>query len=501
MQLFHITFEFGPSELNLFKLISEELYYVWKETYETVKEVQEPIEGLFLITEDGENVKDLCLKLFKFSPETTDVQICEKVGITRNAVVICHLGKSFWKEEIPLDALQSLIKDVEKSMLFFLVESEVDIERKIKLVKRESFSFASHVLDANSEKSIIYEKCYAGLEKDLADCICALKMKTNTRQLSGFLRQIEKLQERLLTRKSRDSSNLTKECIRNIKDAKKHGVVGYRLCGKTLLIFERQQPLNDQSRRSITSHFQGDVKFLQLKRAFTPQCAIRCGGEIINKRIEKRGSLGMFGQITNSMNQDDSFSSIIAIASGHLYNEGDLAEVQQHGEDKSIGLCIWPNGDTLGNGRLHDISVIKIYKSVLPLLSKTVEELNENVYVYGQPLSTLADRLVFKFGAATAKTKGYVKKVSDFEVFDGDVMVISPRIGFEKFSNKGDSGSVVLTRIENRLYAVGIVFGGDLDLSIAECLSAKKETIAASLKNALNRFTRSTKRSITFDKI
>lgn len=274
--------------------------------------------------------------------------------------------------------------------------------------------------------------------------------------------------------------------------------MGYRVCGETLHVYEKDRTLDIQTRKSIEMQFDGEVKFHSLDKVLTSHCAIRCGGEILNERIGVRGSLGMFGELCQG-------SDVVAITSGHLYRDGDIAKFQHPDTLKTIGRCIWPNGEVYENDRsidnVHDISVITIERSALASLIRTIDILNEQVFVYDEPLSTLADRKVFKYGATTSETKGYVKKVSDFEMFGGHVMVILPSSAFDQFSDKGDSGSIVLTRVEDRLYAVGVVYGGELELLNAECLSAKKETIAASLKIALDRFTTKTGRSIKFDKM
>ncbi|XP_062600818.1 uncharacterized protein LOC134262441 [Saccostrea cucullata] len=392
-------------------------------------------------------------------------------------------------------------------MLFFIVDSHFDIEKKIKLVVRKAQCHASHVLRVNGDKSIIYEKCYLKLEKTIDNITSSLKAKTATRQISGFVKQIEELEEKLFARKSRVHSKLTQECVKKIKAGRKYGVVGYRLCDGTLYIFSSNQNPNLKNKlvKAIGMHFQGKIEFQLIKEALNPQCQIKCGGEIVNGEKKIQGSLGMFGEISSQQNHDDTFSNVVAITSGHLFKEGDVAKFQHLQVLKTMGCCIWPNECLYERGRsvdnVHDISVISIKRSVLSLLLKTIEDLNESIHVYDQPLATLSDRFVFKYGAATAKTEGFVEKVSDFEVFGGDVMVILPDRAFEQFSDRGDSGSIVLTRVEEDLYAVGIVYGGELTLRNAECLNAKKETIAASLHIALDRFTTKTRKFITFDKI
>ncbi|XP_061177567.1 uncharacterized protein LOC133186331 [Saccostrea echinata] len=504
---FYVTFEYGAAELNLYKRISSELQYIWRKEFEALKAVPEPKDGIYFITDDRENVKKLCLEFFQFSTKTTHCKQCEEQSIDKESVFVCYLGDSFWEDKISFDSLNSLVKDIDRSLLFFIVDSHFDIEKKVKLVVRKAQCHASHVLRVNAEKSIIYEKCYFKLEKTIDNSLSLLKAKPTTRQVSGFVKQLEELKEKLFARKFRVRSKLTKECVKKIRAGRKYGVVGYRLCDGTLHIFySNQNPnLRNKLQKAIETHFQGEIEFQLLKEALNPQCVIKCGGEIVNEEKKIQGSLGMFGEISSTQNLDDTLSNVVAITSGHLFKEGDIAKVQHLQVLKTIGRCIWPNENVYEMGRsvdnVHDVSIISVHKSVLGLLLKTIEGLNESIHVYEQPLSTLTDRMVFKYGATTSKTEGFVQKVSDFELFGGEVMVILPHIAFEQFSDKGDSGSIILTRVGDNLYAVGIIYGGELMLLNAECFSAKKETIAASLRVALDRFNKATTKSITFDKI
>ncbi|XP_062600317.1 uncharacterized protein LOC134261952 [Saccostrea cucullata] len=373
------------------------------------------------------------------------------------------------------------------------------------MIVSKTHCHASHVLRVNGDKSIIYDKCYLKLEKTIHNITFFLKAKPTTRQISGFVKQLEERKEKLLARKCLVHSKLSKKCVKKIKAVRKYGVVGYRLCDGILHIFSCNQNSSHKNKlkKAIGMHFEGKIEVQAIKESLNPQCLIKCGGEIINEEKKIQGSLGMFGEISSQQNHVESFSNVVAITSGHLFKEGDLAKVQ-HLEQR-IGRCIWPNENMYEMGRsvdnVHDVSVISIHNSVLGLSLKTIEGLNEKVLVYGQPLSTLTDRMVFKYGATTSKTEGFVQKVSDFELFDGEVMVILPHVAFERFSNKGDSGSIVLTRVGDSLYAVGIIYGGEFRLLNAECFSAKNETIAASLRVALGRFTKATKKYITFDTI
>lgn len=69
------------------------------------------------------------------------------------------------------------------------------------------------------------------------------------------------------------------------------------------------------------------------------------------------------------------------------------------------------------------------------------------------------------------------------------------------FSDKGDSGAIVLTKIKGEYYAVGMIFGGGTVSYLAECSSVQRESIAIFLKPALDDLRMKGGVHIEFDKI
>ncbi|MES1923619.1 hypothetical protein MHBO_005224 [Bonamia ostreae] len=119
--------------------------------------------------------------------------------------------------QMSFQSLKLMLKDVRKSMLFFLVNCDFDIEKRIQMVNRMAFCRPSHLVRASHDKGILYEKCYSNLENRIVEFLLILKRKTNTRRVHGFITQVDNLLGKLRRRKSHEPSKLTKKCLKNIK--------------------------------------------------------------------------------------------------------------------------------------------------------------------------------------------------------------------------------------------------------------------------------------------
>lgn len=76
-----------------------------------------------------------------------------------------------------------------------------------------------------------------------------------------------------------------------------------------------------------------------------------------------------------------------------------------------------------------------------------------------------------------------------------------PKKSQKSFSEEGDSGAVVLTKFKGEYHAIGMIFGGNLKLENADCISVKNESIAVPLKYAVNRFQSERNLSIQLNRI
>lgn len=248
----------------------------------------------------------------------------------------------------------------------------------------------------------------------------------------------------------------------------------------------------EEIKKSIKETFKGAVHYRSIRDSLSPHRALNCGGTFRNSRNGHGGTLGIFGELMREEQGASKQTKIaVALSSGHVISADTPAFVSTIGE---IGECIWPL-DSSNN--IHDVSVIKIDQTRIDDL---ILILNQQILVGEISKEDLKDRYVFKFGATTGKTTGYIGVIDDFQMFGEEVMTILSRSECSsKFSDKGDSGAIVLTKVGGRLYGIGVVYGGGLKLP--DCKNIREETIAVFLKRALDRFTDKTQQIIEFDKI
>lgn len=282
---------------------------------------------------------------------------------------------------------------------------------------------------------------------------------------------------------------------------KEFGFVGHMVCGRVLYIFEDKRMTEDapkviEIKKSIQDAFKGDVHYRSIRDVLSPHCASICGGPLQNSKTNNAGTLGILGKLLRIGTDGSHQAKVnVALSSGHVISAGTSALVSTLGE---IGVCIWPASSSQN---IHDVSIIEIdQERVGHLLHKFL--LNEKISVEDIPKERLGYQPVIKYGARTGKTVGYVNVVDTFQMFGNDVMSILPKKSEcpnGLFSDKGDSGAIVLTRLGGKLHGLGVIYGGEL--SLPECKSIHKDTIAVFLKRALDRFTDATQGTIILDKI
>lgn len=246
----------------------------------------------------------------------------------------------------------------------------------------------------------------------------------------------------------------------------------------------------EQIEKSVKESFRGSVHFRSFHDVFKQHCAIQCGDYLQNKRNGFMGTIGMFGRLENIVEHHS--MQTVAISSAHVISAGTVASLPG---GERFGECIWP--DDMEN--IHDVSVIKIDSSCLNILQTSI--LNERIQIEEISKEYLNDRKVFKYGAATQRTEGFIEKVDDFEIYGRDVLVIVPEDSESLFSASGDSGAIVLTRFNGQNYGIGMIFGGEFNIQNSENKSIQNETIVIFLKNALDRFVNDRRMAIQFDRI
>lgn len=263
-----------------------------------------------------------------------------------------------------------------------------------------------------------------------------------------------------------------------------------------MYVFEDEKLSNEkglklQIEKKIEDAFNGPVHFLSLNSFLTPHCVVRCGDLIQNDTSGIMGTIGMFGEISDTINRNT--THVVAQTSPHVIWAGNVATLPS---GERIGECIWPERSPRN---IYDISIIKIDSSMLHLLQRTI--FDENVIISDFSREIHEYRKVFKYGASTKLTFGTIEKIDNFRIFDRDVLLIIPKKSEKSFSEEGDSGAVVLTKFERKYHAIGMILGGNLKLENADCFSVKNESIAVPLKYAVNRFQFERNLSIQFNRI
>lgn len=244
----------------------------------------------------------------------------------------------------------------------------------------------------------------------------------------------------------------------------------------------------------IKDSFKGKVKITPLSKILKPHCAIKCGGYITNDISNKSGTLGVFGKMRDFVHNNQ--EKTVALSSPNLFIEGDFASLPN---GDNIGVCVWPVKPEPPVENICDVSIIEIDSSRINTLERTI--FKKQIIVEEIPYNDLDYRLVFKYGAKTQTTYGWITKISNFQLFENEVLVILPKSPAISFSEEGDSGAIVVTKIKGNHLGVGMVYGSDFDVENTSNNNAKNATIGIFLKNALDRFTARRSMSIQFDEI
>lgn len=168
------------------------------------------------------------------------------------------------------------------------------------------------------------------------------------------------------------------------------------------------------------------------------------------------------------------------ISSPHVISSGQIAYVSD--ATIALGNCIWPPPAKDYRVNVEDMSVICLESLNIEIGRK----IKESVTLFDGNRNSLARRKVYKFGAATSRTTGFIR-YPEFEMIMGhpiNVFVIEPDNDSSRFSKEGDSGAIVLTKFGEKVVALSMIFGGDVNF---EGL-AKNSSVAVDLNKAVNRF-------------
>nr|XP_022309104.1 uncharacterized protein LOC111114878 [Crassostrea virginica] len=498
-----VDFEFGPPVLNLYQYVAEESHLLWSEARELflLSSSSEPKKGLFLFHDNETDLRELCWEHFEFDPHSTSFS-AEEGHLDSHTEVVCVfvVGELFWKnsQANALLEIENQTRFLNKSHVFFITDTDEAKDQAVKFTKKTKCCYLTHVFQVASDKTPLYDAMYEILQRQLDNFLSDLHSRASTGLVRDLTPKLEPFLEKLRSRKKRHQSSLTKQCVSKIKSGKELGIVGHRLCGNVLYVYEDNKMSTDPQkkadlRKCIEENFNGVVCYKSISDVFSPHCALRWGGPLGNGITGRMGTLGIFGTLRDTIEgPSQSENNIIALSSGHLIHENVAAFLSVNDR---IGMCIWPANSS---DNILDVSVVKLDQNVIDRIQTVI--LNEKITVGDIPKSHLLDQPVFKYGATTGRTDGRINIVDDFQLFDEDVMTILPRRPqSNEFSTNGDSGAIVLTRYRGKLHGVGVIYGGCLTLP--NCQNIREETIAVFLRRAMDRFTNATQQTIELDRI
>lgn len=271
-------------------------------------------------------------------------------------------------------------------------------------------------------------------------------------------------------------------CVLPLCRLKERGLLGYTTENNSLILCVKSSsnPLSkDRVPKFIKDEFKS-IKINEMEQLFTFHCGITAGQKLCYER-GNAGSYGTLGMI-GSFNSTEENETICCISSPHVISEGQVAYFMD--ATRELGSCIWPPPAPEDHVNVQDISVIPLKANVQ--LGRT---LLDNVSIFNETdRSKLEKRKVFKYGAKSDETKGFVCKTNlgiPTESPEIKAFLIEPLDKNDSmFSKPGDSGAVVLTKFGSRFFAFSMILGGDVNIAGV----AKNCSIAVELKYAIEQF-------------
>lgn len=188
------------------------------------------------------------------------------------------------------------------------------------------------------------------------------------------------------------------------------------------------------------------------------------------------GTIGMFCDVYDRVKES---RERCCISSAHVISSDQTAYViNGHTE---LGLCVWPPRPRDNCVNVQDVSVVRIRRNCDFQIDTKI-----SVALFDKDISVLNKRKVFKFGASTKRTTGYVSNTNFVLVMGSEIKVflIEPEDDESRFSVPGDSGAVVLTKFGEDIEAFSLIFGGVNDIPGLPGNNA----IAVDLTKAINNF-------------
>lgn len=264
----------------------------------------------------------------------------------------------------------------------------------------------------------------------------------------------------------------------------------------SLILCVRSSPSSlskDMIPKNIKDEFKS-IKINEMEQLFTIEYGITSGQKLHPKKdnANSYGTLGMIGSFHPTTGGN---STRCCISSAHVISANKTAFLRD--ATVLLGTCIWPPPASDYHINVQDISVIPL-ESNIQICRRQLEDVKLFEEIERHKLDK---RKVFKFGATTGRTLGYVCKTDFYLEIDDPptkVFLIEP---FDKsdeesrFSKPGDSGAIVLTKFGQQVQAFSMIFGGEVNIEGV----ASNNSIAVELKHAVSRFEKASKNVLELD--
>ncbi|XP_062598269.1 uncharacterized protein LOC134259692 [Saccostrea cucullata] len=450
-----VTFEFGPKELTAHKRVAEEIQLIYKLTGR--KNVAD--DSVLVIHHTEKELDEICMALFESAPNVIEVEELKNFDKESHSksIIICSVGK------YPINGeYLRFLQDFKSAENHFLYTSEKEHVREEQKVLDIISAFGGsvkkgHILHANSDKHDLFRSYCNSVENDLAELYHTIECRIGNNDANVInmvamnIAKIASLQK-ILKCDNDEEKPFSNDCLDILKRTKEVGVFGYIVNQDTLLIL-----INETGSRSEDfSHSLRKIRKLLIgMKVKVIRITIQSlkSGSVIYTYNGLMGTLGMFVNINEKGKMVQA-----CISSGHLLKKDDIAYFDNDGERVKLGHCIWP--ETYYNDRVSSISVIKLTDYAETLIKRQVYE---PVELFHGSLMDLQHRKVFKYGAQSGLTYGYIQNEINTELFGYKRMIlVQPQ--FQRFSVPGDSGAIVLTKMNEKNVALGSVYGGELNI-------------------------------------
>ncbi|XP_061180733.1 uncharacterized protein LOC133189364 [Saccostrea echinata] len=440
---FKVSFEFVPRELAAHKRASEEIHSL------LLGEKDLPDDSVVFVHNSKSEIEDICLELFDSEPKILEqypFTNLEEVANKGQVIIFCYGEEA--KNEISY-LIQSERNTVSEKVFFLILETKfIDWEfRKNAILKSlGNVIDGRNILHSQTNKVHLYETFCCHLDDQIRQLQKRFETSGSEHDLK-LAKGVRHIYEKVLKPNANISSALETECKHLIE--RSDFLTAYMI--RKNIVWVIGDTLQKKNEKPWPASFEERIRNENMEIKFgeiRPQGL--CVGSKLFRQEDMRifGSIGMFGTYKHEKDTQ------VCVSSAHILRKEDTGYIEHEGKIRELGNCIWPMSSVVSV--LDEMSVIALDDS---LQFSAEKHLHESVKLFEGSPSELLNRKVFKFGASSAMTKGFVDQVIVTSLGPETAYGITPHPKNSVFSTEGDSGSVVCTKMNRTIYAIGLVIG------------------------------------------